>query len=325
MKRRDFISLLGGAAAWPVAARAQQPVMPVVGFLSGSSPDPSALAVFRQSLSEAGFVEGRNIAFEYRWANGEYDRLPALAADLVSRQVAIIATTGGSPPVRAAKAASATIPIVFSGNFDPVELGFVASLNRPGGNLTGVTGLGVELGPKRLELIHEIVPTATTFAVLANPTNAGGQANLPRFHTAAETLGVQLQILHASTEGDIETAFEALARLRADGLIIAADPFFNLHSDQLATQALRRAVPVIYQYRQFAAAGGLMSYGNDDTLDNYRVLGAYTGHILKGAKPADLPVQQATKVQLIINMKTAKALGLTVPTAVLTRADEVIE
>jgi putative tryptophan/tyrosine transport system substrate-binding protein len=326
MRRREVITLLGGAAAaLPLGARAQQPAMPVIGFLSSVSRDPNSLAVFRQGLKEVGFIEGQNVKIEYKWADGEYDRLPALAADLVRRQVAVIATTGGSPPVRAAKAASATIPIVFTGNFDPVELGFVASLNRPGGNLTGVTGLGAELGPKRLALLHELVPTATTFAILANPTNAGSEAVLRRLHTAAGTLGVQLEILQASTQSDFDTAFAALIRLRAGGLVVAADPLFNVHGGELAAQALRNAVPTIYQYREFAAAGGLMSYGNGNGTDNFRVLGAYTGRILKGEKSGDLPVQQATKVELFINLKTAKALGLTVPLALLTRADEVIE
>jgi putative ABC transport system substrate-binding protein len=326
MKRRQFIGLVGGAAAaWPLAARAQQAAMPVIGFLSSVSRDPNSLTVFRQGLKEVGFIEGQNVTIEYKWADGEYDRLPALAADLVRRQVAVIVTTGGSPPVRAAKAASATIPIVFNGNFDPVEFGFVASLNRPGGNLTGTTGLGTELGPKRLELLHELVPTATTFAILANPTNAGNEAALRRLHTAAGALGVQLEILQASTRSDFDTALAALIRLRASGLVVATDPLFNVYGGELAAQALRLAVPAIYQYRDFATAGGLMSYGNGNGTDNFRVLGAYAGRILKGEKAADMPVQQATKVELIINLKAAKALGLTVPTAVLTRADEVIE
>jgi putative ABC transport system substrate-binding protein len=325
MRRRDFITLLGGAVAWPFAARAQLPArLPVIGFLSSGSANSESLAPFHQGLSEAGYVEGRNVAIEYRFANDRYDRLPALAAELASRRIAVIATSGGSPPARAAKAATATIPIVFTGNFDPVELGLVASLNRPGGNVTGVSGLGVEVTPKRLELIHELVPSAASFAVLANPTNAGSQSVLRRLQEAAGTLGVELKILHASAERDFETAFAALPGLRTGGLVIAADPFFNTRSAELASLALRHGIPAVYQYHEFAAAGGVMSYGSDPTA-GLRSLGAYAGRILKGEKPAELPVQQTTKIELIVNLNTARSLGLTVPLPLVGRADEVIE
>ncbi len=324
--RREFITLLCGAAAtWPIAARAQQSAMPVIGFLSSQSPEYADRArAFYQGLSETGYVEGRNVAIEYRWAEDHYERLPALAAELVRRPVTVLFTTGGSPPALAAKAATTSIPIVFTANFDPVELGLVASLNRPGGNVTGVTQLGTEVAPKRLELLHELVPTATIIAVLVNPTNPNFESALRPLQATARTLGVQLQVLQAGTERDLETAFETLVQLRAGGLVIGTDAFFNSHDEQLAALALRHAVPTIYQYREFAAAGGLMSYGGSLT-DAFRIVGTYTGRILKGEKPADLPVQQATRVELIINMKTAKALGITVPITLLGRADEVIE
>jgi ABC-type uncharacterized transport system substrate-binding protein len=325
MKRRKFIALLGGAAVmWPLAARAQQSAMPVIGFLNTRAPgeDPHFLAAFRQGLTETGYVEGRNVTIEYRWAEGDNDRLPALAADLVRHRVTVI--TANSQATVAAKAATTTIPIVFITGADPVQIGFVASLNRPGGNLTGVTSLDTELGRKRLQLLHELLPKAGTIAALVNPTFPGSDIQARDLQAAASTLGLQLHILHASTERDINTAFANLARLQASGLVIGNDPFFNSWSEQLAALALRHAVPAIYAFRTFAAAGGLMSYGGSLT-DLYRLVGVYTGRILKGDKPADLPVQQSTKVEMIINLKTAKTLGLTIPLPLLGRADEVIE
>jgi putative tryptophan/tyrosine transport system substrate-binding protein len=324
MRRREFIAGLGGAVAWPLAARAQQPALPVVGLLSSESPDLYAAGVvdFLHGLGESGYVEGRNVTIEYRWAQGQLDRLPALAADLVHRQVAVI--FANYPSVLAARAATATIPIVFIVGFDPVKEGLVASLRRPGGNLTGATALTIEIGPKRLELLHGLVPAATSIALLLNPTRPGTEADLQEMQLAARTLGVHLHVLRASTERDIEDAFGTLAQLRAGGLVIGADGYFGSRAAQLATLALRYAVPTIFQSREFAAGGGLMSYGGNLT-DTFRVAGAYTGRILKGEKPADLPVQQATRIELFINTKTAKALGLTFPLTLLGRADEVIE
>jgi putative tryptophan/tyrosine transport system substrate-binding protein len=324
MRRREFIAIVGGAAAaWPLAARAQQ--TPVVGFLNGASAWEYAhvVAAFRQGLSETGYEEGRNVLVDYRWAEGHYDRLPTLAADLVRRQVAVIAS-GGNAAVRAAKAATNTISIVFYVGGNPVELGLVASLNRPGGNATGVVSMNDELGPKRLELVHGLVPAATTIAALVNPTNPGMETESRGLQMAARTLAVQLQILHARTEHEIEIAFAGLAQLRTGALVIASDAFFNARSEQFAALALRHAVPTIFQFRDFTAAGGLMSYGGS-LADQYRLVGSYTGRILKGENPADLPIQQSTKVELIINLKTAKAFGLSVPLALLGRADEVIE
>jgi putative ABC transport system substrate-binding protein len=328
MKRREFITLLGGAAAaWPLAARAQQQTMSVVGFLGAASPGPYASYVteFLRGLNEVGYVEGRNVAIEYRWADGAYDRLPALAADLVHRQVNVIFTGGSTPATLAARAVTTTIPIVFYVGSDPVALGLVASLTRPGGNLTGSTSLNLEVGPKRLELLRELLPGATSMALLINPTQPALSDPFSReLHAAARKLGVQLHVLRASTEAEIDTAFAALAELRAGGLVIGSDVFFNTRSEQLAALSLRHAVPTIYQYREFAAAGGLMSYGTNIG-DGFRLCGIYAGRILKGEKPADLPVQQATKVELIINLNTARALGLTIPLSLLGRADEVIE
>jgi putative ABC transport system substrate-binding protein len=326
IKRREFITLLSSAAAWPLGARAQQPTMPVIGFLDPASPNTRTafVSAFRKGLGEAGYVEGQNVAVEYRWAEGKNNRLPALAADLVARQVTVIAASGGIPSAQAAKAATTTIPIVFLTATDPVQFGLVASLNRPGGNLTGVTTLGVEVGPKRLELVHELVPTATIVAFLVNPTSPLS-GNLAReLMSAARTLGVQLHVLHASTERELDAVFETLIRLRAGALVIGIDAFFISRSNYIAALSLRHGVPTIFQNREFAVAGGLMSYGGSGT-DAYRQVGVYTGRILKGEKPADLPVQQSTKVELIINLKTAKALGLDVPTSILLRADEVIE
>ena len=325
MNRRKFITLLGGAAAaWPLAARAQQPAMPVIGFLNTRAPgeDPHVLAAFRQGLTETGYVEGRNVTIEYRWAEGHNDRLSALAADLVRRQVSVIAAN--SQATVAAKAATTTIPIVFITGADPVQIGFVTRLNRPGGNLTGVASLDMELGPKRLQLLHELLPNVVTMAALVNPTFPGSDIQARQLQAAASTLGRQLHILYASTERDIEVAFATLARLQAGGLVIGNDPFFNSWGERLAALALRHAVPAIYTFREFVAAGGLMSYGGRIT-DAYRLAGIYTGRILKGEKPADLPVMQEMRVELIINLKTAKALGITVPPSLQGRADEVIE
>ena len=299
--------------------------MQLVGFLSSVSPGPYARMVdaFRQGLNDTGYVEGRNVAIEYRWGAGQYDQLPALAADLVRRGVAVIAATGGESSVLAAKAATATIPIAFIST-DPVKLGLVASLNRPGGTLTGVNTLNTELVAKRLELLHELVPTATIIAALINPASPTAEALTSDLHSAARTLGLQLQVLHASTEREIDTAFRTLTQLRAGGLVIGSDGFFNSRSEQLGALTVGHAMPAIYQYRAFAAAGGLMSYGGSIT-DWYRLAGVYTGRILKGEKPADLPVQQSTKVELIINLKTAQALNITFPFPLLGRADEVIE
>ncbi len=325
MKRRNFISLLGGAVcAWPVWARAQQPTTPVVGFLNSSSAREygHVAAAFGQGLSETGYVEGRNVLVEYRWAEDHYDRLPTLAADLVRQQVFVITANTQAAPV--AKAATTTIPIVFLTAGDPVRDGLVSSLNRPGGNLTGVGILSVELGPKRLELLRELVPTATVIALLINPTSPIAEIQSRNMEAAARNLGVQLHVLHASTERDFDTAFASLAQLRAGGVVIGGDAFFVSRSEQLAELALRHGVPAIYQFRAFAAAGGLMSYGSN-LMDAYRLAGVYTGRILKGEKPADLPIQQSSKVELIINLKTAKELGVTVPLPLSGRADELIE
>jgi putative ABC transport system substrate-binding protein len=319
--------LLGGTIAWPMAARAQQPAVPVIGYLGSESRDVFAgrLRAFRQGLSETGYVEGDNVAIEYRWADNQRDRFPALLADLVGRKVTVIAAVTGTPPALAAKAATTTIPIVFATAGDPVALGLVASLNRPGGNLTGVATLTVELGPKQLEVLHELVPTATIIALLVNPTNPTNAETLSRdLRAAARTLGLQLHILHASTERDFDAVFASLPRLRAGALVIGSDPFFNSRSQQLAALALRHAMPTMCPFREYAMAGGLISYGNSFA-DAHRQVGAYTGRILKGEKPADLPIQQSVKVELIINLKTARALGLTLPLTLLGRADEVIE
>ena len=326
MKRREFITLLGGAATWPLAARAQQPAMPVIGFLrntaaTGSKPIVTA---FFQGLKEAGFVDGQSVATEYRWADNQNDRLPALAADLIRRQVAVI-VAAGIPAALAAKAATTTIPIAFEVGADPIEAGLVVSLNRPGGNLTGVTTVNVELAPKRLELVHEVLPTTRSIALLVNPTSP---FNAERLSTdtqiAARTLGLQLYVLHASTESDFDTVFASLVQMRAGALVINNDAFFLSRIEQLAALTVRHSVPTISAYREFTTAGGLMSYGGSLT-DAYRLTGVYAGRILKGDKPADLPIQQATKVELYINQKTAKALGLTMPQALLSRADDVIE
>jgi ABC-type uncharacterized transport system substrate-binding protein len=327
MKRREFIRLVGGAAAaWPLSAHSQQPTMPVIGFVNSASRQGWArpLAAFLKGLGETGFVDGQNVAIEYRWAEGRIDRLPAMMADLVQRRVAVIAATT-TPAALAAKAATATIPVVFETAADPVQLGFVSSLNRPDGNLTGVTQLAVGLVPKELELLHELVPTARIMAMLVNPADTAlAETETRETLAAARTLGLELHVLHASSEQEFDAAFENVVQLRAGGLVIATSALFTSHSSQLAALATRHALPAAYKGREFAAAGGLMSYGSDIT-DSYRIAGVYTGRILKGDKPADLPVQQATKVELIINLKTAKALGINVPNTLIGRADEVIE
>jgi len=328
MKRREFLGALGGAVSWPVAARAQPP-RPVIGFLNAASADQFTHVVdaFRLGLNESGYVEDRNVAIEYRWADGQYDRLPALATDLVGRRVSVIATGSNILAAAAAKAATATIPIVFMMGTDPVKSGLVASLSRPGGNITGITTLNMELAPKRLEVLRELVPTTTTMAVLINPINDPAVVENETRHaqTTARILGLQtIHILQASTERDLASAFSILIQRRAGGLAISADTFFSGKSAELATLAFRHAVPTISPYREFAKAGGLMSYGASIT-DLYRLVGVYTGRILKGEKPADLPVQQAGKVELIVNLKTAKALGIAFPPSLLARADEVIE
>jgi putative ABC transport system substrate-binding protein len=326
LKRREFITLLGGAAAaWPFAARAQQPAVPVVGFLHSEAPGrytSPLLRAFRQGLSETGHVEGRNVAIEYRWAESRYDRLPELAADLVRRGVNVMTANG--PAIQAAKTATTTIPIVFFAGGDPVKLGLVTSLAQPGGNLTGVTNLGTELGPKRLELLHELVPAATSFAVLVNPTYPDAAAQSEAAQAAAHALSLRLHVLHASTEHDFDSLFATLAERRVGGLVIETDPFFNNRAAQLAALALRHAMPIVFHTLEFVTAGGLAGYGNSST-DLWRQIGIYTGRILKGEKPADLPVMQPTKFELLINLNTAKALGVTIPPSLLVSADEVIE
>jgi putative tryptophan/tyrosine transport system substrate-binding protein len=328
MKRREFITLLGGAAAaWPLTARAQQLAkLPTIGFVGSDSPDlwVVLLRAFLLGLKATGFVEGQNVAIEYRWAEGRNDQLPALTADLVRRQVAVIVAPT-TPSVLAAKAATKTIPIVFFTAGDPVDLGLVASLSRPDSNLTGATTLTLEVGPKWLQLLHEMVPTATSLALLINPTSPNlAEIQSRDLQTAARTRGLQLHVLHASTDQDFDSAFASVARLGARGLVISSDSFFFSRSDQLATLAVRHAVPTIFGFREFVAAGGLMSYGGSLT-ESFRWVGVYTGRVLKGEKLADLPVQQSTKIELFINLKTAQALGIEVPPMLLTRADDVIE
>jgi putative tryptophan/tyrosine transport system substrate-binding protein len=330
MRRREFLGGLGGAAAaWPLAVRAQQLAMPIVGYLSGQARTAGGaardLAAFQQGLREAGYVDGQNVVIDYRWAEGQYDRLPALADELIGRPVAVIVAVGTDFATRAAKAATSTIPIVFHTAGDPVQSGLVASLNRPGDNITGVTTLNVEVGPKRLELMQELLPAgATTIALLLNPNNPNSESLLRETQAAARILRVQLRVLRATSERDIEMAVADWAQLRAGPLVIGSDGYFSTRSEQIGALMLRHAVPAISGWRNFVSAGGLMSYGNDSN-DASRLVGVYTGRILKGEKPVDLPVQQSTKVELVLNLKAAKALGITIPLSLLGRADEVIE
>jgi putative tryptophan/tyrosine transport system substrate-binding protein len=325
MRRREFITLVGGVAALPVTAWAQQSGVPVIGFLGSraSGDDPQLLTAFRRGLQETGYVEGQNVAIEYRFAEGQYDRLPVLAADLVRRQVALIA--GNGPAAQAAKASTATIPIVFTAGFDPVEVGLVASLNRPGGNITGASILDVELGPKRLELLHELAPRASIIALLVNSADPTRAANISKaIQKAARTLGLQSHVMQASSEHDFDAVFASLLQMRVDGLVIGGDPFFNSRGEHLGELTARHAVPAIFQFREFTIGGGLASYGAN-LPDSYRQVGVYAGRILKGEKPADLPIVQSSKFDFVINLRTAKALGLTVPPKLLFTADEVIE
>jgi len=327
MKRREFITLLGGAtAAWPLAARAQQPAMPVVGFLHLGSSEPVApnVAAFRQGLNETGFVDGRNVAIEYRWAQGQYDRLPTLAADLVRRQVTVIAACATSAPGLAAKAATSAIPIVFQTGGDPVQDGLVASMNRPGRNVTGVSRLSVTLEPKRLEFLHELSPKTTVIGLLVNPTNPRSELVARQLEEPARALGLRLQVLKATSEGELDSVFASLVRLGVGALLVAQEPAYNRWLRQIIALASGHAIPTMYATRDFVVAGGLVSY-DASGIDSFRQVGVYVGRILKGEKPADLPVMQPTKFELVINLKTANALGLTVPPTLQAAADEVIE
>ena len=326
MNRRDFNALAGAAVVWPLAAPAQAPTVPVLGFLNSGSPGPFAhlVAGFRAGLGETGFVEGASVSFDYRWAEGRYDRLPELAAELVRQQVSVLVATGGENSALAAKAATSNIPIVFAIGGHPVDLGLVASLNRPGGNLTGLTQFTGPLEAKRLGLLRELVPTTTTMAVLVNPSYANAKAQLKDIEEGARRIGVRLVTLTATSESDFEPVFDALARQRVDALIVGSDPFFNTRRDRLVALAARHKVIAIYEFREFAAAGGLMSYGAN-LADGYRQIGAYTGRILKGAKPSELPVLQPTRFEFVVNLKTAKAMGITIAQSLLLRADEVIQ
>jgi putative ABC transport system substrate-binding protein len=327
MQRREFITLLGGAAAtWPLAARAQQSAMPVIGFLSSRSPGESAgvVAAFRQGLRETGFIEGQNLTIEFRWAEGRYDRLSTLAAELVGLRVAALFAAGGDPSAIAAKATTSAIPIVFSAVNDPVRLGLVASLNRPGGNVTGMSMFAADLGAKSVELLKELLPAVTVIAYLVNPSNPSAEFYSKEAVTAASSLGVQVHVLNASTERDLDEAYAALVKLGVGGLVVVGEPFLDSQRDKIVALSARYSVATIYTFREYVMAGGLMSYGASLT-EAYRRAGTYLGRVLKGEKPADLPVQQPTKLELVINLKTARALGLTVPPTLLARADEVIE
>jgi putative tryptophan/tyrosine transport system substrate-binding protein len=325
LKRREVMMLLGGAVVWPFAARAQQAAMPVVGFLNGASPEGYApfVAAFREGLRQTGFVEGENVSIEYRWANGQYDRLRSLADDLVRRRVSVIAATS-TPANLVAKAATDTIPIVFTTGSDPVQLGLVPSVSHPGGNVTGAVQLNTQLALKRLELAHELVPTASQIALLVNPTDPTSEPQSRSLAAAAKSIGLTLHMLRASSDPELEDAFAAVARLHAGALLFAGDVYFNSRAARLGALSLRYGVPAIFELREFAASGGLASYSGS-LAEGYRAAGVYVGRILKGEKPGDLPVQQITRVELLINLKTAKALGITVPLPLLSRADEVIE
>jgi putative ABC transport system substrate-binding protein len=328
IRRREFIALLGGGAAatWPLVARAQQPAIPVIGFLSTRSPEdiPYLVAAFRGGLAENGYVEGENVTIEFRWALGQYDRLPALVAELASRPVVVFVTGGGEPAALAAKAATSTIPIVFIIGGDPVKIGLAASYNRPGGNATGISILTSTLDPKRLGLLHDLVPQVATVGALFNPNFPGFEGQLKDLQEAARAIGLQIFVLRASDDREVEAVFETVAQQRILALVVGADPFFDTRRDKLVALAARHAVPAMYHFREFAAAGGLMSYGIDIS-EVWRQVGVYAGRILKGAKPADLPVMQPTKFEFVINRKTAKALGLAIPAGLLSFADEVIE
>ncbi|MBF9197287.1 ABC transporter substrate-binding protein [Microvirga terrestris] len=326
MRRRDVLRWIGGAAAWTLPARAQTPVMPVIGYLAPESPRPfaSRLKAFRDGLAEAGYVEGRNVAIEYRWAEGNYTRLPALAADLAGRKVAVLVASGGAPAALAAKTATKTITIVFEMGGDPVALGVVDSLSRPGGNLTGISSLSVEVSRKRLEFMHELRPNAASFAVAVNPTSPTSGSQVRNLQMAAEALGVRLHIMNASTEGEFEAMFLSATREQAGGIVFTSDPYFAFRSTQLADLCLRYSMPAVTQSRDFPTAGGLMSYGGD-FMQSHRRAGSYAGRVLNGEKPSDLPVQLVTKVELVINLKTAKALSINIPPALISSADTVIE
>jgi putative tryptophan/tyrosine transport system substrate-binding protein len=328
MRRREFITLVGGgAAAWPLMARAQQPKLPVIGVLYAGKADEVAdkLAAFRRTLNEAGYIEGRNVAFEYRYAEGNYDKLSGLAAELArNSRVSMIVTLGGSPPLLAAKAATTTIPIIFQTGNDPVAQGLVASLNRPGANLTGITTLAVEVAPKRLEVLHELLPKVSTVVLLYNPQNPANERELMALQAAARAMSLQLHVVNATAERDFDKSFASLSQLQAQALAIVTDALFISYASVLGALSARYAIPAIFLQREFVASGGLLSYGSD-IIDSYRLVGTYAVRVLNGEKPADLPVQRATKVELIVNLKTAKAFGISVPTSILVRADEVIE